>query len=369
LELDVRDEAVAERRTVHRLPGLDVEVRRPLVCTAVDFAQELDLVLVPDLRLQLSPLRVCASASEQIGVEGVFESLGGGWVGGSAGEVDVLGGGDLGLAELVGDLACGLAGLVQGSGGGFAEGVGADPGELVRFGGLDGFLELGEPVGSVVEVDAVDRDEAGDQLVVGFDAAGFDEFESGLGPSQGLCGLFAAEAFLAAEGAEGLAELAGGAGDGRQGGPEGSAGVGRVAVAADRVGETGVSGRVPPVWRARRMVAAQVGRLRTRSPVLDLVVLRISPSPGSRAMVWLISTVPASWSIWFQRTASASPIRTPVPSMNVTRSGRSACTACLSAVRLLFRRVTSSAVSARGGLLGLASMVSTSRAGLVVMAP
>ena len=62
-------------------------------------------------------------------------------------------------------------------------------------------------------------------------------------------------------------------------------------------------------------------------------------------------------------------MRTPVAIMNLTRSGRSTSTACSSAARLLFRRVTSSAVSARGGLLGLASMASTSRAGLAVMAP
>ena len=71
-----------------------------------------------------------------------------------------------------------------------------------------------------------------------------------------------------------------------------------------------------------------------------------------RTMVWVIWTVPASRSTWFQRTARASPIRTPVASMKVTRSGRS-CTACPSAVRLFCRRVTSLAVSARGGVLGL----------------
>jgi hypothetical protein len=51
--------------------------------------------------------------------------------------------------------------------------------------------------------------------VVGFDAAGFDEFESGLGPAQDQCDLLASEAGLAAEGLEGLAQLAaGGAADG-----------------------------------------------------------------------------------------------------------------------------------------------------------
>jgi hypothetical protein len=109
------------------------------------------------------------------------------------------------LAELVGDLAGGVAGLVEGGGGGFAEGVGADPGELVGFGGLGGVGELGEQVRAAVEVDAVGPGEGGDESVGGFDAAGFDEFESGLGPAQGLCGLFAAEVFVAAEGAEGSA--------------------------------------------------------------------------------------------------------------------------------------------------------------------
>jgi hypothetical protein len=46
-------------------------------------------------------------------------------------------------------------------------------------------------------------------------------------------------------------------------------------------------------------------------------------------------------------------MRTPVASMNVTRSDRSASTACSSAARLLFRRVTSSVVRALGGFLGL----------------
>jgi hypothetical protein len=61
---------------------------------------------------------------------------------------------------LVGDLAGGVAGFVEGGGGGFAEGVGADPGELVRLGGPDRLLKLGEQVGSVVEVDGVGLDEA-----------------------------------------------------------------------------------------------------------------------------------------------------------------------------------------------------------------
>ena len=41
------------------------------------------------------------------------------------------------------DLAGGVAGLVEGGGGGSAEGVGADPGEFVGFGGLGG-VDLGE---------------------------------------------------------------------------------------------------------------------------------------------------------------------------------------------------------------------------------
>lgn len=73
-----------------------------------------------------------------------------------------------------------------------------------------------------------------------FEAAGFDEFESGLWPAKSLCGLFATESSLAADGAEGLAEFAaGGDGGGRQGGAEGAACVGGVAVAADCVGEDG----------------------------------------------------------------------------------------------------------------------------------
>jgi hypothetical protein len=40
----------------------------------------------------------------------------------------------------------GSSGIVEGGGGGLAEGVGSDPGELVRFGRLGGFLELGEEV-------------------------------------------------------------------------------------------------------------------------------------------------------------------------------------------------------------------------------
>lgn len=42
-------------------------------------------------------------------------------------------------------------------------------------------------------------------MVVGFDAAGFDEFDSGLGPVEGVGDLFAGEAGLAAEGSEGEA--------------------------------------------------------------------------------------------------------------------------------------------------------------------
>ena len=53
-------------------------------------------------------------------------------------------------------------------------------------------------------------------------------------------------------------------------------------------GKTGVAGRMPTASRAWSLVVAQVGRLRTRSPVLDLVTLRTRPSPGSRAMVWVI---------------------------------------------------------------------------------
>ncbi len=97
-----------------------------------------------------------------------------------------------------------------------------------------------EQVGSVIEVDAVGLGEDGDQSVVGFDTAGFDEFESGLGPAQRLCDLLAAEVGLAAEGLEGLAQLAaGGAADRGEGDPEGAAGVGGVAVAAGRVGKDG----------------------------------------------------------------------------------------------------------------------------------
>lgn len=54
------------------------------------------------------------------------------------------------------------AGLVEGGGGGFAEGVGSDPGEFVGVGGLGGCVELDEEIRGVGEVDAVGRDEFGD---------------------------------------------------------------------------------------------------------------------------------------------------------------------------------------------------------------
>jgi len=98
--------------------------------------------------------------------------------------------------------------LVEGGGDGLAGGVGADPGELVRFGGQDRLLKLGDQVGGCVEGDAVGLGEAADQPAVGFDAAGFDEFESVLGPAQDLSGLLAAEFGLEAEGMEGSAPLA-----------------------------------------------------------------------------------------------------------------------------------------------------------------
>ncbi|MEJ1133982.1 hypothetical protein V9K98_13585 [Kribbella sp. CCNWLW197] len=64
---------------------------------------------------------------------------------------------------------------------------------------------MGEKAGGVLELDAVGLDEVGDQLVVDLDAAGFDEFDSGLGPVEGFGDLFAGLAGLAAEGSEGEA--------------------------------------------------------------------------------------------------------------------------------------------------------------------
>jgi hypothetical protein len=81
-----------------------------------------------------------------------------------------------------------MAGLVEGDGDGFAEGVGADPGEFVGFGGLGGVVDLGDEAVEGVEAHAVDGDEVGDELVVDLDAAGFDEFDAGLGPAEAETG-------------------------------------------------------------------------------------------------------------------------------------------------------------------------------------
>jgi hypothetical protein len=105
--------------------------------------------------------------------------------------------------------------FVEGGGGGFAEGVGTDPGEFVRGGWFGGFVDLGAEGWGVVEVDAVGLDWVDDELVVDFDAAGFDEFDSGLGPVEGLGDLLARHTGFAAEGSKSEAQVAaGGAADG-----------------------------------------------------------------------------------------------------------------------------------------------------------
>ena len=62
-------------------------------------------------------------------------------------------------------------------------------------------------------------------------------------------------------------------------------------------------------------------------------------------------------------------MRTPVPTMKVVRSGDGGYDGAFVGGEALARRVTSSRVSARGGSLGCASMVSISRRGLIAMAP
>lgn len=80
-------------------------------------------------------------------------------------------------------------------------------------------------------------------MVVDFDAAGFDEFEPGLGPVEGRGGLLAGEPGYAADCSDGEAEVAaGGAADGGEGAAEGAADVGGIAVAATGVGEGGFVG-------------------------------------------------------------------------------------------------------------------------------
>jgi hypothetical protein len=135
-------------------------------------------------------------------------------------------------------LTGGVAGFVEGGGGGSAESVGADPGEFVGVGGLGRVVDLGEQAVQIFEPGAVDRYERGDQLMVYLDAAGFDELDPGLWPAEVIGDLFAGQAGFAAECSQAEAKVAaGGIADGGEGGAESAAGVGRVAVAADGVGE------------------------------------------------------------------------------------------------------------------------------------
>jgi hypothetical protein len=92
----------------------------------------------------------------------------------------------LGLPEFIGDLAGGVARFVEGGGRGLAEGVGADPGELVRVGRLGCRLDLGLEGWGLVEVDSIGPDEVGHHALVDLDTAGFDEFDSGSRPGEGF---------------------------------------------------------------------------------------------------------------------------------------------------------------------------------------
>jgi hypothetical protein len=122
---------------------------------------------------------------------------------------------------LVGDLAGGVALFVEGGGCGLAEGVGSDPCQFVGLGWLRGLVDLGAEGGEVFEASVIGVEEFGGEPVVDFEAAGFDELDSGLGPVEGGGGLFAGEAGSATDRPEGEAEVAaGGAADGGEGGAE-----------------------------------------------------------------------------------------------------------------------------------------------------
>ena len=131
------------------------------------------------------------------------------------------------------------------------------------------------------------------------------------------------------------------------------------------LGKTGVSA----MWRARRLVVARLARLRTRSPALDLVVLQISPPPGSRATVWVISTVPASRSIWFQTTARGFADADAGGEYEGGRVGEVGLYGVLVGGQALVQEDDFLGGEGSGGFLGGASMASTSRVGLMAMPP
>ncbi|SDT34499.1 hypothetical protein SAMN04488543_3853 [Friedmanniella luteola] len=117
--------------------------------------------------------------------------------------------------------------------------------------------------------------------------------------------------------------------------------------------------------RWRSIAIAQDGSSKIRWPAADFVDgLMMSPPCRSRRTVPWMSTVPASRSMSDQRTARASPIRSPVARRKDTRSGRSRATERGSWDSQRVSRLTSSTVRAVGRLRGLAEMRATSRQGL-----
>jgi hypothetical protein len=134
----------------------------------------------------------------------VFQGLGGGGVGGLAAHVDVLGGGDLGLAQWsaiwravwsASSRAVAVLrrawDLIQAS--------------LSDSAGCVASSTWASSAGDWSRVIFVRLDELCDELVVDFDAAGLDEFDFRFGPGKEFGDLFARHAGGAAEGSEGEA--------------------------------------------------------------------------------------------------------------------------------------------------------------------
>ncbi len=125
-----------------------------------------------------------------------------------------------------------------------------------------------------------------------------------------------------------------------------------------------------PVSRRRLSIRTRCGgRCRIRSdPAVFVRGWICSPAPLTRTTVALMCTVPAVRSSTASRIAHASPMRTPVPSMNSTKSGRSSRTAVGSARSRACRSAASGTVSARTRLRGQA-IGRVSRTGLTRSAP